>query len=401
MATYQYPTYDSLLQQMITDYSNLVPAPDTAVGSPVWIQCSVIAQAIWGLYVYQSNGLQMAFPDSATGNFLDRWGSVFGIPRMNGELDTAYSTRMCGILQQPPAGGNAQDYINWALIACGVSNPTPANLPETFLPAQVNTSAGTPASAIILGGITNPVGWVTGDPITFTSTGSLPGGLTTGTYYSGIRSYDGQYYFNIFTDSGLTNEVTITSKGTGIHKVQHASQGPTDPNSFYVVDAQICTPNSTSNASPPGSVYIWLEPNNESILSVSNVYFPATYTLQTLVTNYINTRRPITANRNTVFCETIDTYNMQITVSPVTTNIGLISSDIENYMSNLVVGERLYGAQLLSVCLVDGATTATFNYIAGPDGTFSTTGGFDGTYFQPVVGHVTRLGTLTITPENI
>ncbi len=411
MLSYQYPTYDSLLQAMITDYSNLVPAPDTAIGSPVWIQCSVIAQAIWGQYVFQANGFNQAFISTATGTYLDMWGSAFGIARNSGELDGAYRTRMISQLQIPASGGTAQDYISWALQAVPSSSPSAANLPEPFSPSQVNTDGAGVLykNSVVLGQQLqynyqqyNPVGWVYGDPVQFSSTGTLPGPLVAGTTYwvtSNYLSYGSgsAWYVFIFSNSACSAVVNIIDTGTGTHTIYHSNQGPTDPNSFYIASAQLSTPNSLINPAPPGQVWTWIQPNNESILNASSPYYAANFTLQTLASNYMLTRRPLTSNLNIVQCETIDLYNINITVSPISVNTTLIASDLQYYMSNLTVGSPLYGAQLLAVCLTDGCQTATTTYVSGPAGTWTGPGSFDGVTVTPTPGHVTRLGTLNIT----
>lgn len=81
--------------------------------------------------------------------------------------------------------------------------------PQTFSPAGVNTSTSvityTPA------GVAPPNAW----QVQFSTTGTLPAGLTAETnYYVDVLS---STTFSVYQDSGLTEQVTLTSQGSGTH----------------------------------------------------------------------------------------------------------------------------------------------------------------------------------------
>jgi len=414
--------FDTILNEILTDYANLDPAPDTGIGSQPFITASVIAAQIYNQQVYIDNANLNAIPGTATGTYADQWGNAFGLPRQTGESDQAYTARVAAALLQPASGGNINDYTQWALNAVTSTTPIPANLAEPFLPGQVNTNAAGNLykNSIQLGSVLqpngqqyNPLGWAgaspygnAGDPVQFTTTGTLPSPLVVGTTYYVTCNYvqptgSGAYAWLVFIHSDPQNQnaVLITNQGTGTHTIQHAAGIINDPNSFYIADVQLSTPSyptSPSNTCPPGSVFVWLEPNDETILTQSSNYYPATAALSNVTNNYINIRRPLTANNNVVMIETLDITNVILSVSPVTANVGQMSSDIQAYFESLGVGQKLSGFNLLSICAQDGASSATTSYIAGPDGTFSSPGSFDGTFMQPPFGHAIRLGTITI-----
>jgi hypothetical protein len=79
--------------------------------------------------------------------------------------------------------------------------------PQAFAPAGVNTGTGIVTYAPA--GITPPSAW----QVQFSTTGTLPGGLTAATnYYVSILSGT---TFSIYSDAGLTLQVTLTTQGTG------------------------------------------------------------------------------------------------------------------------------------------------------------------------------------------
>jgi hypothetical protein len=290
----------------------------------------------------------------ADSDILDKWGSEFGIPRLTGEIDSYYANRMAGIFQQPPAGGTAQDYYNWAIAA--TAGGIPANIAETIVPAQVITGA---QSYIILNGISNPNGWVNGDPVTFTTTGTLPSPLVVGTtYYTITGNPPEPATIDVALSASVGGPaIVFTSQGTGLHNISHAPQ-PNDPNNFWVTNATVTTPNSLPVPTQPGNVAITIVPDDETILNPSSIYYVAGPTLVTVTNNYINTRSPVTVNSNIVSLESIESLTISITVSPVTVNVTTIINDILNYVNYLQPGQVMYLSQINAIALRDGAVNS-------------------------------------------
>jgi len=107
--------FDTILTDVLTDYSNLDSAPDTSEGSMPFIMGSVLSSMVWGLYRYQDYINNQHFPDTADTDNLNHWGSVYDITRVDDDTDATYLTKILNFLRQPPAGGNALDFENWAL----------------------------------------------------------------------------------------------------------------------------------------------------------------------------------------------------------------------------------------------------------------------------------------------
>ena len=243
--------FDDLLQAILTDYGNLDPAPDITNGSVVYIKAACLASMLWGLYRYQDYLSKQIFPDTADTDNLNHHGYVYDISRLSGESDSDYLARILAFIQQPPAGGNRQDYLTWALDTPSVS--------------------------------------------------------------------------------GLTGTFTVASATVQI---------PGDPISPTV---------------PPGAVNIVILPNDESILGTTGMR-DLTYACYT----GIESVRPVTANQTNVYEAVPQLVTIEVTVvgSLDTTTM---ASDISAYMATLKPGETLYKSKIESICIQDGATSATEN----------------------------------------
>ena len=349
--------FDTLLAEILADYQNLDSAPDISQGSITFIKGACLASALWSLYKYNDWLSKQQFPDQADSNNRDHWGTIYGIPRLTGETDDDYGKRIISLLQQPSAGGTAKDYFDWAKAA--VPSPgIPANIAETFLPAAVDVGG----DRIMLDGTTNSLGWVDQDPILFTSSGTLPSPLVAGTQYYAIRR-DTTAVQPSLTAGGAP--IDLAGQGTGLHQVYHATQS-TDPNSFYVENVSVITPNSTPVPTQPGTVTLVIVPSDEAILDPAYLYHPATAALLTTVSDYVDARRPVTAGINSVAMESTSNYSIVMACSPVTINTTTISNDVFTYVNSLTPGAVLYKVQLESIALRDGAinavvTTPTFD----------------------------------------
>jgi uncharacterized phage protein gp47/JayE len=108
-------SFDELLNALLTDYKNQFPEADTSQGSLIFIKCSALASALWGLYKYQDHISQQLFPDTADTENLEHHAWVRGLARKVGEEDSELLTRLLEYIRRPPAGGNQYDYVKWAL----------------------------------------------------------------------------------------------------------------------------------------------------------------------------------------------------------------------------------------------------------------------------------------------
>ena len=114
--------FDTLLNGILTDWKNQFPDADTSDGSLIFIKSACLASAIWGLSKKDDWVAKQIFPDTADFDYLLHHGSVRGLPIKPGESQSDYVTRLLAYLQQPPAGGNAPDYITWAEEVVGVKS---------------------------------------------------------------------------------------------------------------------------------------------------------------------------------------------------------------------------------------------------------------------------------------
>lgn len=116
------PSYDELLNAILTDYINQFPGADTSKGSLIYIKAAATASAFWGLYQYQRWSSDQIFPDTGDTAALEHHAYVRGLARKSGETDAALLTRLLDYIRRPPAGGNKYDYVKWALEITNVTN---------------------------------------------------------------------------------------------------------------------------------------------------------------------------------------------------------------------------------------------------------------------------------------
>jgi len=116
---YTVPTFDELLNALLTDYTNQDPQADIAQGSLIFIKSAALASALWGLYQHQAYVARQIFPDSADLENLQHHADLRGLVPIQGETSAELLTRLLGHIRRPPSGGNKYDYVRWAKEASG------------------------------------------------------------------------------------------------------------------------------------------------------------------------------------------------------------------------------------------------------------------------------------------
>lgn len=116
------PSYDELLNSILTDYANQFPGADTSKGSMIYVKSAAHASALWGLYQYQSWIAAQIFPDTSEPANLEHHAWVRGLTKKSGETDAELLARLLDFIRRPPAGGNRYDYVKWALEVEGVQS---------------------------------------------------------------------------------------------------------------------------------------------------------------------------------------------------------------------------------------------------------------------------------------
>jgi uncharacterized phage protein gp47/JayE len=107
--------FDDIFQAMLTDYINQFPEADTSQGSLIYIKSAALSSALWGIYKYIDYTEKQIFVDTADNANVDHHGAIYNISRNTGESKENYVLRVLARIRQPPAGGNANDYKQWAL----------------------------------------------------------------------------------------------------------------------------------------------------------------------------------------------------------------------------------------------------------------------------------------------
>lgn len=112
--------FDSLWNSILTDWRNRFPEADTSQGSLIFIKSACLAAAVWGLHRRMDWVMRQIFPDTADSAQMEHWANIFGLTRRVDETDSELLDRLLAALRDPPAGGNAGDYVQWALEVDGV-----------------------------------------------------------------------------------------------------------------------------------------------------------------------------------------------------------------------------------------------------------------------------------------
>ena len=114
------PTFEELFQLILQDYRNLDDGNgnpiDTSQGSITARDAAALASALQGAY-YRARYVEgQALPNLplSTDETVELWASFFGVYRADGESIASLLQRLLARVQQPPAGGNYQDWIDWA-----------------------------------------------------------------------------------------------------------------------------------------------------------------------------------------------------------------------------------------------------------------------------------------------
>jgi len=178
------PDFDTLLNNIITDYRNQFPAVDTSQGSLVFIKSACLASALWGLYKHQEWVARQIFPDTCSSGNLDRHAYFHALSRTYAETDESLLSRVLTAIRKPPAGGNVNDYEQWALsidnVAAAYCFPIPSGpgtVDVVILANEDTTGSEVPTDyATLSGTITTVTEQALVDlSATFISSGVAPG----------------------------------------------------------------------------------------------------------------------------------------------------------------------------------------------------------------------------------
>ena len=208
--------FDTLLSQIVADYTAIVGT--VTEGDVVWIKSACLASMLWGIYQYQQYIADQPFVGTCSTDNLNHWGNIFGLARLQDEIDSDYSARITDFLRNPPSGGNINDYRVWAKAI-----RVPAYELEDFPPNSVNvvsnyiTTVQGFAQHDSTGNYGNPIP----STVKFSTTGTLPTPLQSDTIYYTNTTQPLYYALHKLqvSDSPTGNPITITDIGSGLHSV--------------------------------------------------------------------------------------------------------------------------------------------------------------------------------------
>lgn len=301
------PTYDELLNAILTDYVNQFPGADTAKGSLIYIKSAAIASAFWGLYQHQRWIADQIFPDTATTENLDHHAWLRGITRKSGESDAGLLGRLLEYIRRPPAGGNKYDYVKWAMAITNV---------KAAYCIPLGQGAGS-VDVVIVADLA-----ATGSEIP--SSHAKAGTATTVTVGKLVDAVAN------FTD--VANPVR---------------KGDVMRNTTKITSATVISVDSATQLTLSSDIFA----------TVGNAYAIDALTVQTY--NYIDNLRPVTAKYLRVLPAAILTQAVTLSATGTTWNPTQAAADIAAYLNGFIPGQTLYRSQLINIAVVNGANDVT------------------------------------------
>jgi hypothetical protein len=297
--------FDELLQRILTDYRNQLPGADTSQGSLIFIQSACLASALWGNYQAIDYQAKQIFPDTATPLNLEHHAWVSGLSRRSGETDAELLARLLSLLRLPPAGGNKNDYEQWALsidhVAAAWCFPIaqgPGTVDVVIMADEESTGSEIPSSHGDLIGINTSV-------VAFKLVDSAA------TFVTGLAQ-KGDKVFNIL-------------QGTAARVVS------VDSETELTLDADIFTDDER---------YYQVISLCQEVLAL------------------IDTVRPVTASAIRVLPPEPLTQDIDITLTGRGIDTAQVAADITAWMNSLVPGQVLFVSRLIQLALDNGADNA-------------------------------------------
>ena len=301
-------SFDELLDDILTDYRNQFPEADTSKGTLIFIRAACLASALWGLSREQAWIGDQIFADTADSENLAHHAWVWDIARTYGEADSALLTRLLNRIRKPPAGGNANDYEQWALKVDNVAAATCVPLGQGLGTVDVvivanlaNTGSEVASSHAISGTATSAEENKLIDSLAAFN-GALP-----------VRPGD------IAVNDDTLEEAVVTS-------VDGAGELTLDKDIF---------------------------PGGDEGYTIKSLTIQAR--------EYIEAVRPVTASIVRVLPVQILTRDVSLTVTGSGINKAQAAAEIGAYISALKSGETLYLAQIAAIAIAAGAGNAVVN----------------------------------------
>lgn len=303
------PDYTAIKSAILRDILNLLPEAATGDDSDYAVRASAVGAAIEGLYQYQQWLARQIIPDTAEGEFLERWAAIFGIARRA-------AATAAGTLSFAGTNGVVVPSGTEAKTAAGVAFVTTAN-------GTISSGVVTVAGQAVVPGVTGNQNAST--PLTLTS---APAGVSSA---ATITTMTGGT--DIETDAALLDRL--------LARIQQPPQGGAAHD--YIAWALEVS----------GVAFAYCYPQRRGIGTVDVVILPPTGTpsggLIAATQAHIDARRPVTAD-----CLVAGPTQVPVAVTASLTLSGTtlgaatttITSLLVAYFATLKPGDTVYRTRL-------------------------------------------------------
>lgn len=398
---YTIPTFDELLNNILTDYKNQAGS----VSAETAIREACLASAVWGAYKYQEYIAKQGFPDTADTENLNHHGAVQGISRNAGETDAEYLERILDDIQNPSAGGNQYDYRQWAEDIDGVAKAYTfplaqgdGTVDELVVADLAVTGSELPSSSIRMGAATTitsnklidstanftvALAVSVGDVVrnTFQGTEATVVSVDSATQLTlsaDIFKYAGEHY-HVHLHTGISTTVTASKL------IDFAAAFPLSSTDPYAIKKGDVVKNRTD-----GSQATVVSVDSATQLTLDADIFTAigkSYVVESLIARVkenIDANRPVTSSRVAVLAPTILTQDVTMGVTGTSVDKTKLAADITALLSSYIPNQKLYLSQLTTLAIERGAE----------DSVVSTPAGFP---VVPASYQMIRPGVITVT----
>lgn len=367
--SYTIPTFDALLDQILTDYRN----QSAEISAETTIRAACLASAIWGAYKYQEYLSKQPFPDTADTENLNHHGAVQGVTRLTDETDADYLARILDDIQNPAAGGNLYDYRQWTEEIYGVAaayvvplaqgdgtvdvvvvadeDLTGSEIPSASMRKGTATSVGANKLYDTAADFTAALAVSVGDLVRNTFQGTeahvviidAAGEITLD---ADIFKYVGEHY-HIHLHTGTSTTATanklIDEVGAFNNAAYIVKKGDVVKNLTKDTEALVVTVDSA----------LQLALDTDIFTDVGDAY--VVESLLARVKENIDAKRPVTSSMAEVFAPTILTQNVTMGVSGTNVDRAKIALDITALLNGYIPDQKLYEPQLTTLAVERGA----------------------------------------------
>jgi uncharacterized phage protein gp47/JayE len=367
-------SFESFLNDLLTDYHNQAPEEDVSAGSLAFIRFACTASALWGMEKERGRLQDQIFPDTAEVAQLEHHAWIQEIVRVAGESDASLLARLLEIERTAGRGGNRYDYPIWAKeasVAEGqIDNPASSMLS--------NGGMGNFSAAACVDGDTGTKAWDT-DSAAQDSTVDIDLGedncrsFVKLRLYMSAAGYTGTYAVECWdlaawqpahegfapTAAGW-NEVVWTFAGCYRKWRLRLENTPGAGPDIMEIEVGVAAETVKAGTCFPlagGAGTVDLR-----FISSGGFYGIPSDTLLAAVQDKIGDKQPADLPEANVG---VYRPGYQFEVIDVTTegdcDTAAAAADIASYVNGLGIGQKLYKTQLAAICLDHGASNAVVN----------------------------------------